>query len=66
MCRHIYFCDIDYNPTREEINIFRLRQCKDCGRWLSFVDIVKDDKVYKEIEIERKGFANAFQKIVWH
>lgn len=62
-CNHSFYCDTDYTPTKEEVNIFRLWQCNSCDRWLSFVDVVKGDKIYKELQVA--GFTRAYQNIKW-
>ena len=62
-CTHSLFCDSDYEPSKEEINIFRLWKCDRCKKWLSFVDVVKGDKQYEELR--REGFKRTYQHINW-
>lgn len=62
-CRHDIFSNDE--PTKEEINIFRLWECPDCHKWLSFVHVTKNDETYNFIK-DKIGFSNAYQKVVYN
>jgi hypothetical protein len=61
---HNYFYpDVEEEPTKEEINIFRLYKCADCGKWISLIGETRNSKAYKELQ--KLGFTKAYKQIVW-
>lgn len=59
------FHENNHEPTKEEINIFRLWQCPDCGHWISLLGLTDKSPQYEEVK-QKFGFEKAYRNIRWH